>query len=237
MKLSPELGRDIKRWHQLVKIFNGRTVYTGVRRKRCQWQAYSDASFAGWGWAWAGRTEVGFWPQAYLPRFGQLSKQHAKLFSDDLKDAERIWIALCEAAAALFCLRRILPYIEPCLTLTFNEDNQNVVAWLAKLNCPSAMSKGIICEISWLLACFNIELDVRYINTLQNKLLTHVADDFLSRRWNGKSSLPTTNGINPRAGLTRGSCATPQPDRNCLQLWTSGSLKAPTASLIGSRWL
>jgi hypothetical protein len=106
-------------------------------------------------WAWAGRTEVGFWPKAYLPRFGQLSKQQAKLFSDDLKDAERIWIAFCEAAAALFCLRRILPYIEPCSTLTFNEDNQNVVAWLAKLNCPSAMSKGIICEISWLLACWD----------------------------------------------------------------------------------
>jgi hypothetical protein len=74
-----------------------------------------------------------------------------------------------KAAAALFCLRRIVPYIEPCSTLTFNEDNQNVVAWQAKLNCPSAMSKGVICEISWLLACFNIELDVRYINTLQNK--------------------------------------------------------------------
>ena len=111
---------------------------------------------------------MGLWPAAYKPRFGQLSKQQAKLQAEGKHKKERIWIAFCEAAAALACLRRILPYVEPMSTLTFNEDNHNVVAWLAKLSCPSAMSQGIICEVEWLLAAFNVELDVRYITSKAN---------------------------------------------------------------------
>jgi hypothetical protein len=172
LKLTPDFLRAVKKWHTLVHLFNNRSVITGVRHIRCKYQAFADASFEGWGWAWAGRTEVGTWPKTYHSRFGQMSKLALKLMATAIVDplhAERIWIAFCESAAALFCLRRILPYCEPYSTLIFNEDNQNVVSWLVKLRCSSEMSKPIFEEIAWLLGCFSIELDVRYINTHDNK--------------------------------------------------------------------
>ena len=183
LRLPRDLRRDMHKWHKLVHIFNGRTVYIGVRRTQCKFQAYSDASFLGFGWAWAGRTEVCTWPKAWIPRVGQLSKQAIKesrqrvLDGSESKEDSRIWIAFCEAVAALACLRRILPYLEPGSTLVFHEDNQNVCAWLHKLTCPSEMSKGVIAEIAWLLACYSIQLDVRYITSAANK----VAD--LCSRW------------------------------------------------------
>ena len=189
LRLTADFKHDIRQWHKLVHLFNGRTVYIGVRRKRCSFQAYSDASFLGWGWAWAGRTEVGSWPKAWMSRFGQLSKKAQRereqqlLTGKEKPDDERIWIAFCEAVAALACLRRILPYIEPGTTLKFNEDNQNVCSWLSKLNCPSEMSKGVIAEIAWLLACYSVQLDVAYITSKANK----VAD--LCSRWASASQL------------------------------------------------
>ena len=188
LKLSDGLRHDMNKWHKLVHIFNGRSVYIGVRRKRCTFPAYSDASFLGYGWAWAGRTEVGFWPKLWEHRFGQLSKGQIDT------EEERIWIAFCEAVAALACLRRILPFIEPGSTLEFHEDNQNVVAWLQKLSCPSEMSIGVISEIAWLLACYDVHLDVKYITSKNNK----VAD--LCSRWSKASSAEKTSII---AAFTR----------------------------------
>jgi hypothetical protein len=76
-----------------------------------------------------------------------------------------------------FLRSRILPYLEPGSTLVSHEDNQNVCAWLHKLTCASEMSKGVIAEIAWLLACYSIQLGVRYITSAANK----VAD--LCSRW------------------------------------------------------
>jgi hypothetical protein len=172
LRLTPALKHSIDQWHTLVHLFNGKSVFTGLRRRRCMYQAYSDASFACWGWAWAGRTQVGVRPKAYNSRFGQMSKLAANFLitaENDPLQAERIWIAFCEVAASLFCLRRILPYCEPRSTLVFHEDNQNVVSWLKKLRRASTMSAPVIQEIAWLLACFNVELDVRYIASAANK--------------------------------------------------------------------
>lgn len=179
LTLTDEHRRDIGRWKHLCELFNGKTVMRGVRRTKCRYAAYSDASFSGWGWTWLYFVEDGAFPAAWDHRFGRLSREaKARLkladpFDDPDHERERIWISFCEALAALFCLRRILPFAAGLpdgggQVITFYEDNQNVCSWLTKLQTSSVASQPVIAEIAWLLAAYNCELNVVYIRSEDN---------------------------------------------------------------------
>ena len=147
-----------------------------MRKPRARYMAFSDASFAGWSWTWACFVEDGTFPAAWASRFGRLTaakKRQLKLADPADPDTallqDRIWITFCEALAALFCLRRVLPYVRH-QRLTFNKDNQSVCGMLAKLQTSSVACRPVVTEIAWLLAAFDVELDVRYIRSEDNCL-------------------------------------------------------------------
>ena len=164
IELSDDVRRDISKWYRLLYLFNGRTVFRGLRRCRSRYPAYSDASFSGWGFAWAIIVVDGAWPQQWHGRFGRPTAAWKVAHGDD----ERIWINYCEALAALFCLRTILPWVGNGTRLTFFEDNQAVCGMLHKLQTASVASKPVVTEICWLLGAYNVELDVRYIESARN---------------------------------------------------------------------
>lgn len=162
ISISDAVRHDIRKWYQLLYMFNGQTVCRGVRRLRCNYPAYSDASFTGWGFAWFTIVQDGAWPLAWAGRFGRPSKRA------EPTEEERIWIGFCEACAALFTLRVILPWVGNNTMLTFYEDNQSVCSMLAKLQTTSEVCKPVITEICWLLAAYQVELDVHYIRSEDN---------------------------------------------------------------------
>eukprot|EP01050_Picozoa_sp_SAG11_P017392 SAG11_NODE_2505_length_3274_cov_9.450882_4_plen_182_part_00 len=45
-----------------LQLFNGQTVFRGVRRARAPYPLYTDASFSGWGFAWHTAVILGAWP-------------------------------------------------------------------------------------------------------------------------------------------------------------------------------
>jgi hypothetical protein len=173
LTITSEIRNDISKWRLICSLLNSRTVMRGVRRSRSPYEAYSDASFSGWGWTWLYFVEDGDFPSAWKHRFGRLTAAaKARLLQADPTDdptleRQRIWIQFCEALAALFCLRRVLPFVAN-LVLVIHQDNQAVAAMLTKLQTSSVPCQPIITEIAWLLAVYNVELDVRYIKSADN---------------------------------------------------------------------
>ena len=196
-QLSPAFRADIKMWHRLVGLFNGRSVMTGVRLNLLPWACYSDASFSGWGWCFCGLVEAGVFCDSWTPRFGRPTRSddwqplaitaptpgsaaaravHDALTAADCEfeladaheDRDRIWISFLEALACLFCLRRVLPYLAPMSRLTYYCDNANCCSWLAKGQTKSDRCIPVITEVNWLLSAYSCELDVRFISTHDN---------------------------------------------------------------------
>jgi hypothetical protein len=173
LTITDEIRTDIQKWRQICELMNNRTVMRGVRRSWCNYEAYSDASFSGWGWTWLYFVEDGTFPQAWSHRFGRLSseaKERLRLglhLSEISNEHQRIWICFCEALAALFCLRRVLPFVSGKV-LIMHQDNQAVAAMLSKLQTSSVECQPVIAEIAWLLAIYNAEIDVHYIKSEDN---------------------------------------------------------------------
>ena len=166
-----------------------------------------------------------------------MSKLAANLLitaENDPLQAERIWIAFCEAAAALFCLRRILPYCEPGSTLVFHEDNQNVVSWLKKLRCASKMSAPVIQEIAWLLACYNVELDVRTSRRQQTKLQMVAPAGLPCLKQNAKNASPTTCTTSQQTGRLQELSGTESHAPSYCKLWMFGLLQTAQETWDGS---
>ena len=65
--------------------------------------------------------------------------------------------------------------------MTMYQDNQSVCAMLTKLTTKSLQCQPVITEIAWLLAIYNVELDIRYIRSELNV----VAD--MGSRWRSGS--------------------------------------------------
>ena len=167
------MRHDIKKWKVICQLLNGKTVWRGVRKIRSPFEAFTDASFHGWGWIWSYFVEDGPFPSSWSIRFGRMTKaQKLRLQSLDPIDdhnleLQRIWISFCEALEALFCLRRILPMVAN-QRLVMNQDNQSVCAMLTKLQTKSVPCQLVITEIAWLLAIYNVELEVRHIRFEHN---------------------------------------------------------------------
>jgi hypothetical protein len=193
--LSEEVRSDIGKWFMICKLFNGRTIMTGIRKAAVRWPAYTDASFSGWGWCWAGIVAPGLFPRAWKGRFGRKSKrklqstgswQQLQLETDVSTDLEpaRIWINFCECLAVLFLLRSMIGF---CVNqrLTLYCDNQAVCSMLRRLQTASLPCKPVLAEICWLLAAHNTELLIFYIRSEHN-----IVSDAASRLHSSKISKP-----------------------------------------------
>lgn len=89
--LTDAVRSDMLKWQKLLHLFNGQSVYRGVRRASSRFPLYTDASFSGWGFAWCDLVVPGKWPEPWLSRFGHLPK-HLKHSGSH---PDRIWIHFC----------------------------------------------------------------------------------------------------------------------------------------------
>eukprot|EP01050_Picozoa_sp_SAG11_P015331 SAG11_NODE_1976_length_3974_cov_4.102452_5_plen_401_part_00 len=177
--VDAEVKSDIKKWFDLMQLFNGQTVFRGVRRARAPYPLYTDASFSSWGFAWHTTVIPGAWPIEWQGRFGNIPAKH-KL---DYKGQHRIWIHTCELLAVLMALRVILPWSGNNKVLKIFCDNSAVCGMLEKLQTSSPECKLALTEILWLLGAFQCELDVHWISTKKN-----TTADAASRIFSGQIS-------------------------------------------------
>eukprot|EP01052_Picozoa_sp_SAG31_P023300 SAG31_NODE_1913_length_6933_cov_9.849722_3_plen_322_part_00 len=175
--LTDAVRSDMLKWQKLLHLFNGQSVYRGVRRSSSRFPLYTDASFSGWGFAWCDLVVPGKWPDPWLSRFGHLPK-HLKHSGSH---PDRIWIHFCEALAVLLALRIVTPFVGCNVVLKLYCDNSSVCGMLHKMQTSSAECVPIISEIAWILGAYQLELDVHWIDTKSN-----ITADAASRWYAGK---------------------------------------------------
>ena len=171
--------QDIRKWFDLMRLFNGQTVFRGVRRARAAYPLYTDASFSGWGFAWHTSVIPGAWPSEWHGRFGHVPQKS----KHEYKGSHRIWIHTCELLAVLMALRVVLPWAGNNKVLKLFCDNSAVCGMLSKLQTSSIECRPVLTEILWLLGAFQGELDVHWIDTKSN-----VTADAASRIFSGAIS-------------------------------------------------
>lgn len=169
LTINQAMQDGIDMWCTLLGLLNTRPISAPISRHRVPGEVTSDASFDGWGWEGMGDFAFGQWPTDWTDRIGRPPP--------GCSDAHRIWICELELWAVLFLCRQLCPRCVHCV-LIVRVDNLPVCRMLDKLSTRSAACLPLLRELAWLLATFDVELDVRWIDTVSNEL-----SDVLSRRF------------------------------------------------------
>ena len=166
-RVTPAIRDGIDMWHRLFSLLNFRSAVTSVLRPTVPGEASTDASFTGWAWVGMGLFDHSAWPIDWTDRIGR-----AKSRGDSV---DRIWICELELWAVVFLCRRLVPRCAHS-RLIVRVDNKPVCQMFDKLSTRSAACLPLLTEICWLLASWDVVLDVRWIDTKSN-----LVPDTLSR--------------------------------------------------------
>ena len=168
-KVTPAIREGIDMWQRLLSLLNFRSAWTPVLRPTVPYEAATDASFTGWGWVGMGLFDHAAWPADWTDRVGRAKSAGGNL--------DRIWICELELWAVVFLCRKLVPRCANS-RLIVRVDNKPVCQMFDKLSTRSAACLPLLTEICWLLASWNVVLDVRWIDTKSN-----LVPDTLSRRF------------------------------------------------------
>ena len=169
VKFDDAIRDGVSMWITMLGLLNQRPVSTPISRILVPGQVTTDASFAGWGWEGMGSHALGQWPEDWIHRIGRASSTSI--------DVLRIWICELELWSCLFLARHLCQRCPHC-KLTVRCDNAPVCRMITKLSTRSSACLPILRELAWLLATFDVEMDVVWIDTKANEIT-----DVLSRRY------------------------------------------------------
>lgn len=171
--VSAAMRDGIQTWDHLLSVLNARSARAPVLRPTVPGEASTDASLTGFAWEGMGTFEHAAWPADWHGRLGRATAQHPELANG----LRRIYICECELWAVVFLVRALAPR---CVSsrLVVRVDNAPVVSMLTKLSTRSAACLPLLREVAWVCACYDLELDVRWIDTKAN-----IIADTLSRRF------------------------------------------------------
>ena len=173
VRVGAALLDSIAMWHQLLSLLNARSARAPILRPTVPGEATTDASLSGWAWEGMGVFEHDSWPSDWAGRLGRALADSPAL----AEGLRRIFICECELWAVVFLVRKLAPR---CVSsrLVVRVDNQPVVSMLNRMSTRSAACLPLLKEIAWICATFDLELDVRWIDTKPNLIA-----DTLSRKF------------------------------------------------------
>ena len=173
VRVSAAMLDSISMWNKLLSLLNAKSARAPILRPTVPGEATTDASISGWAWEGMGVFEHDAWPSDWVDRLGR-----AALNSPTLADGLcRIFICECELWAVVFLVRKLAPR---CVSsrLVVRVDNKPVVSMLNRMSTRSTACLPLLKEIAWVCATFDLELDVRWIDTKSNLI-----SDTLSRKF------------------------------------------------------
>jgi len=168
IRVTNAMRAGLEMWQRMLSLINARSACAPVRRISVPGECSTDASFGGWGWQGMGVFDFAAWPADWRERIGRQVEG---------SPLERIWICELELWALCFLCRRLCPRCRHC-RLHVRVDSQPVCSMIHSLSTRSKACLPILTEIAWILASWDVELEVEWIDTKSN-----LVADVLSRRF------------------------------------------------------
>jgi hypothetical protein len=173
VRIGAAVRDSLATWDLLLSLLNARSAQAPVLRPTVPGEATTDASLTGWAWEGMGLFEHDAWPSDWQGRLGRATSELPTLVAG----LRRVFICECELWAVVFLVRRLAPRCVSC-RLIVRVDNKPVVSMLNRMSTRSAACLPLLKEVCWVCACYDVELDVRWIDTKSNLIA-----DTLSRKF------------------------------------------------------